>query len=64
MNFKDMTRGAYDFCGASGEDVDGDGMTPLFSAIAFEVADTGTFWADSIGHEGLRKENARNKKEE
>ncbi|CAL1172243.1 unnamed protein product [Cladocopium goreaui] len=37
----DMTRGAYEFCGATPGDeaVDGDGMTPLFSAIAFEAAD-------------------------
>ena len=36
-----MTRGAYEFCGATQGDeaVDGDGMTPLFSAIAFEAAD-------------------------
>ncbi len=36
-----MTRGAYEFCGADpDDDVDGDGMTPLFSAIAFEAADS------------------------
>jgi hypothetical protein len=36
-----MTRGAYEFCGATPGDeaVDGDAMTPLFSAIAFEAAD-------------------------
>ena len=38
---EDMTRGAYEFCGADpDDDVDGDGMTPLFSAIAFEAADS------------------------
>lgn len=39
-----MTRGAYEFCGAAvgDEAVDGDGMTPLFSAIAFEAADPWT----------------------
>lgn len=37
----DMTRGAYAFCGAAPDDesVDGDGMTPLFSALAFEPAE-------------------------
>ncbi|CAJ1342030.1 unnamed protein product [Effrenium voratum] len=37
----DMTRGAYELCGADPADdtVDGDGMTPLFSALAFEPAD-------------------------
>lgn len=41
---QDMTRGAYEFCGAAAGDeaVDGDGMTPLFSAIAFEAAETWT----------------------
>ena len=36
-----MTRGAYELCGADPDDdtVDGDGMTPLFSALAFEPAD-------------------------
>ncbi|CAK9062868.1 unnamed protein product [Durusdinium trenchii] len=37
----DMTRGAYELCGAmpGDDDVDGDGMTPLFSAIALDSAD-------------------------
>ena len=36
-----MTRGAYELCGAKpGNEVDGDGMTPLFSALAFEAAET------------------------
>lgn len=36
-----MTRGAYEMCGADMADdsVEGDGMTPLFSALAFEGAD-------------------------
>ena len=37
--FSEMTRGAYELCGAEG-DVEGDGMTPLFSALAFQAAET------------------------
>lgn len=46
-----MTRGAYEFCGADpDDDVDGDGMTPLFSAIAFEAADSSSARSDVAHH--------------
>ena len=46
LHLEDMTRGAYELCGAmpGDDDVDGDGMTPLFSAIALDSADA--WWVD------------------
>jgi len=46
----DMTRGAYEMCGADPDDggVQGDGMTPLFSALAFKGADQ--LVVDDVSH--------------